>query len=103
MRGSYVSTATLEQHRSDASFVGFAAWMVMAGAVLQVVVDIPLAYLEAETPPSLIIVVLNILNHQLLMAGIAGLAQSHAAGRGWLAGYATGSGVSAGYCLACRY
>jgi hypothetical protein len=80
-----VSTATLEQHRSDASFVGFAAWMVMAGAVLQFVLGIPLAYLEAETPPSLIIVVLNILNHLLLMAGIAGLAQSHAAGRGWLA------------------
>jgi hypothetical protein len=76
-----VSTATLEQRRVGASFVGLAAWMLMAGAVLQLVLGIPLAYLEAETPPSAAIVALNILNHLLLMVGIAGLARSQAAGR----------------------
>jgi hypothetical protein len=87
-----VSTATLEQHRAGASFVGFAAWIAMAGAVLQFVLGIPLAYLEAETPPSAAIVALNILSHLLLMVGIAGLARSQAAGRGWLG--TTGLGLS---------
>jgi len=80
----YVSTATLEQHRTGASFVGFAAWIAMAGAVLQFVLGIPLAYLQAETPPSAAIVALNILHHLLLMVGIVGLARSQAAGGGWL-------------------
>ncbi len=79
-----MSTATLEQHRTGASFVGFAAWIAMAGAVLQFVLGIPLAYLQAETPPSAAIVALNILHHLLLMVGIVGLARSQAAGGGWL-------------------
>ena len=57
----------------------------MAGALLQLVLGIPLAHLEAETPPSAAIVVLNVLNHLLLMAGLAALGRSGAAGRSLLA------------------
>jgi hypothetical protein len=80
-----VSTATLEQQRVGASFVGTTAWMVTAGAVVQFVLGVPLAYLEAETRPSAAIAALNILDHLLLMAGVAGLTRSQAAGRGSLA------------------
>jgi hypothetical protein len=71
---------------------GMTAWAVIAGAILQFVLGIPMAHLEAETPPSAMIVALNILNHLLLVAGIAGLARSEAAGRGWLA--TSGLGLS---------
>ena len=78
-----MTTAALGQRRST-SLVGLSSWAVIVGAILQLVL-IPLAYLEAETPPPAPIVALNILNHVLLMAGLVGLAQSHAAGRGWVA------------------
>ena len=78
-----MTTAALDQHRST-SLVRLSSWAVIVGAILQLVL-IPLAYLEAETPPPAPIVALNILNHVLLMAGLVGLAQSHAAGRGWVA------------------
>jgi hypothetical protein len=81
-----VSTATLKQQRVGASFVGTAAWMAMAGAVVQFVQGVPLAYLEAETPSSAAIVALNILDHLLRMVGVAGLG---AIASGWsrLAGH----------------
>jgi hypothetical protein len=54
---------------------------VIGAALLQIVLGIPLAYLEDGTPPSSPIGALNILTHLLLMAGLVGLAQSGATGR----------------------
>lgn len=79
-----MTTTALERRAADAP-IHVAAWALIAGALLQVVLGIPLASLQAQSPPAPAIPVLNAISHLLLMAGVAGLARSGAAGRGWLA------------------
>jgi hypothetical protein len=71
-------TTTFEQHHTHVSFVGPSAWALVLAALMQIVLGIPLAHLQAETPPSAAIVALNSLSHLLLMVGLAGLARSGA-------------------------
>ncbi len=80
-----MATSTLERGRAGDSLVTLAAWAVIAGALLQIVLGIPLASLQAQDPPPAVIPALNIVSHLLLMAGVAGLARSGAAGRRLLA------------------
>lgn len=81
-----MTTTTFEQQRAGASAMVLAAWALIAAALLQLVLGIPLASLQAKDPPLWQIAALNALNHLLLIVGAAGLAQSGAAGRGRLAG-----------------
>jgi len=80
-----MTTIALEQRRAGDSLITLAVWSLIAGALLQMVLGIPLASLQAQTPPPLAIPVLNAISHLLLMVGVAGLVRSGAAGRGWLA------------------
>jgi hypothetical protein len=58
---------------------------MIAGAVLTLVLGIPLASFQAQVPPPWWIPALNAVSHLLLMVGVAGLARAGAAGRGGLA------------------
>ncbi len=87
-----MSKVTLERGRAGDSLITLAAWAVIAGAMLQIVLGIPLASLQAQDPPPAVIPALNIISHLLLMAGVAGTTRSGAAGRGILA--STGLAVS---------
>lgn len=78
-------TTTAPAHRAADAPIALAAWAMIAGALLQIVLGIPLASLQAQDPPPTAIPVLNAISHLLLMAGVAGLARSGAAGHGWLA------------------
>ena len=60
---------------------------MIAGALLQLVLGIPLAAFQNPSAPAFgLITALNAVSHLLLLAGVAGLARSGAAGRGRLAG-----------------
>ncbi len=76
-----MTTSTLERGRARDSLITLAAWAIIAGALLQIVLGIPLASLQAQDPPPTAIPVLNIISHLLLMAGVAGVARSGAAGQ----------------------
>ena len=85
-----MSTTTFERQRTAESRIGLSAWAAMAGGVLGLVLGIPLAESQNQNPPALSVVVLNSVQHLLLMAGIAGVAWSRAAGQGPLAGFGIG-------------
>ena len=75
-----MTTLTLDHHRPAGALIGLGAWGVSAGALLQLVLGIPLASFEAQDPPAAAIVALNILSHVLLATGMVGLLRSEAAG-----------------------
>ena len=87
-----MSSTTFERRHAGDSLITLAAWAVIAGALLQIVLGIPLAPLQAREPALWPIAALNAVSHLLLIAGVVGLAQSGAAGRGRLA--ATGLGLT---------
>ena len=80
-----MTTATFEHRPAGASAIAVAAWALIAAAVLQLVLGIPLAPLQAKEPALWQIAALNAVSHLLLIVGVAGLPQSGAAGRGRLA------------------
>jgi hypothetical protein len=81
-----VTVNTLVRRGAGDSLVTLAAWGLIVGALMQVVLGIPLAGLEeASSPAHSPITVFNVVNHLLLLAGVAGLARAGAAGRGRLA------------------
>lgn len=80
-----MATSTLEHGRAGDSLITLTAWSMIAGALLQVVLGIPLAPFQAREPVLWPIAALNAVSHLLLIAGVVGLAKSGAAGRGRLA------------------
>ncbi len=80
-----MATSTLKRRRAGDALITLTSWALIAGALLQIILGIPLASLQAQDPPPAIIPALNIISHLLLMAGAAGVARSGAAGRGLLA------------------
>ena len=87
-----MSLTTFERRHAGDSLISLAAWAVIAGALLQIVLGSPLAPLQAREPVLWPIAALNAVSHLLLIASVVGLAQSGAAGRGRLA--ATGLGLT---------
>jgi hypothetical protein len=84
--GDIVTVNTLEHRVAGDSLVTIAAWGLVVGALMQVVLGIPLASLEeASSPAHGPITVFNVVNHLLLLAGVLGLMRAGAAGRGRLA------------------
>lgn len=74
----------------DRPFVGHglvpvSAGCTIAGAVLTIVLGIPLASFQAREPTLWWIPTLNAVSHLLLLAGVVGLARAGVAGRSWLA------------------
>ena len=87
-----MATSTVERRRGGDSLITLTAWSMIAGALLQMVLGIALAPLQAREPVLWPIAALNALSHLLLIAGVVGLAKSGAAGRGPLA--AAGLGLT---------
>jgi hypothetical protein len=78
-----VSTATIEREHTGDSLVTLAAWSMITGAVMQIVLGIPLAPFQNESSSIFpLIATSNAVSHLLLLAGVAGLVRSTAAGRG---------------------
>jgi hypothetical protein len=81
-----VTVNKLEHQAAGDSLVTLAAWGLIVGALMQVVLGMPLAALEeASSPAHGPITVFNVINHLLLLAGLLGLARAGVAGRGRLA------------------
>ena len=76
---------TLDQPRVAPSPLVLFAWSTFAGAVLTIVLGIPLASFQAQVPPPWWIPTLNAVSHLLLLAGVVGLARAGAVGWGGLA------------------
>jgi hypothetical protein len=81
-----MTTTTLGYRRAGGSAIAVAAWAMIAGGVLMLVLGIPLASLQAREPVLWPIAALNAFSHLLLIIGVIGLAQSGAVGRGRIAG-----------------
>jgi hypothetical protein len=81
-----VHTTTVGRPRAWDSMITLAAWSAVAGALLQMVLGIPLAHLQALVPVPAPILGLNAISHALLVIGVVGLARSGAMGRGRIAG-----------------
>jgi hypothetical protein len=79
-------TTTVEPLRTEDSLLNLAAWSAIAGALLQMLLGIPLAHLQAQLPVPTTILGLNAISHLLLLIAIVVLARSGAAGRGRLSG-----------------
>ena len=76
---------TLDQPRVVQSPITMLAWCTIAGAVMSIVLGIPLASFQDPVSPPWWIAALNAVSHLLLIAGVVGLARAGAAGRGRLA------------------
>ena len=87
-----MATSTIERRRAGDSLTTLTSWALIAGALLQIILGIALASLQAREPVLWPIAALNALSHLLLIAGVVGLARSGAAGRGRLA--AAGLGLT---------
>ena len=85
-----MQSTTVERSRPGESMITLAAWSAIAGALLQIVLGIPLAHLQAQLPVPTTILGLNAISHLLLLVGIIGLARSGSAGRGRIAGAGIG-------------
>ncbi len=83
---------TLDQPRIAPSPLMLSAWSTITGAMLTIVLGIPLASFQAQVPPPWWIPALNAFSHLLLLAGVIGLARAGVAGRGGLA--ASGLGLT---------
>ena len=83
---------TLDQPRVAQSPITMLAWSTIAGAVMTIVLGIPLASFQAQVPLPWWIPALNAVSHLLLLVGVVGLAWAGAAGRGGLA--ASGLGLT---------
>lgn len=82
-----MTATTLDRQRTGDSPITLAAGALIAGALLQIVLGVPLAAHQNPSAPAFgLISALNAASHLLLSAGVAGLARSGAAGRGRLAG-----------------
>jgi hypothetical protein len=81
-----MQSTTVARSRPGESMITLAAWSAIAGALLQIVLGIPLAHLQAQLPVPTTILGLNAISHLLLLVGIVGLARSGAARRGPAAG-----------------
>ena len=88
--GDVMQSTTVEGSHPAESMITLAAWSAIAGALLQIVLGIPLAHLQAQLPVPTTILGLNAISHLLLLVGIVGLARSGAAGRGRIAGAGIG-------------
>src|SRR5215211_5834967 len=75
---------TTDDQRNRASTIMVAARAMIAGALLDIVLGIPLAPLQDHDPGLWQIGTLNAVSHLLLLAGVAGLALAGVAGRGRL-------------------
>lgn len=81
-----MTTTTLERPPAVDSLIILAAWSMIAGALLQMILGIPLApFQDASSPAFRTITTLNAVSHLLLIAGVAGLVRSGAAGQSILA------------------
>lgn len=80
-----MSTIAFARRQIEVSPITLAAWAAIAGGVLTILLGFPLAHLQASSPIPATILGLNAVSHLLLIAGLAGLARSGAAGRGGLA------------------
>ncbi len=76
---------TLDQPRVAPSPIALSTWSTIGGAVLTIVLGIPLASFQDSVSPPWWIAALNALSHLLLIAGVAGLAWWGAVGRNRLA------------------
>src|SRR5919202_2096698 len=76
---------TLGQPRVAQSPIALSAWSTIAGAVMSIVLGIPLASFQDPVSSPWWIAALNAISHLLLIAGVVGLAWSGAAGQGRLA------------------
>ncbi len=85
-----MATSTLKRGRAADSLITLTSWALIAGALLQIVLGIPLAPLQAREPALWPIAALNAVSHLFLIAGVVGLARSGAAGRGRLAAVGLG-------------
>lgn len=80
-----MSTISAERFRPTDSVSTLAAWSLIAGAVLQIVLGFPLAHLQASVPVPTGVLVLNAVSHVLLLFGLAALARSGVLGQGgWI-------------------
>jgi hypothetical protein len=85
-----VRTVTLERGHAGSSLITLTAWGMITGALLQIVLGVPLAPLQAQEPVLWPIAALNAVSHLLLIVGVAGLTQSGATERGRLAAVGLG-------------
>ena len=77
-----MNTTTLLPRQATGSYIPLAAWSFVAGAVLQLVLGIPLAPLQAGSPIPIPVLGLNAASHLLLIGGVVGFARSGAIGDG---------------------
>ncbi len=87
-----MATSTLKRGRAADSLITLTSWALIAGALLQIVLGIALATLQAREPALWPIAALKAVSHLFLIAGVVGVARSGAAGRGRLA--AAGLGLT---------
>lgn len=87
-----MTATTLDRPSVAQGPVPVLAGCTIAGAVLTIVLGIPLASFQAREPTLWWIPTLNAVSHLLLLAGVIGLARAGVAGRGGLA--ASGLGLS---------
>ena len=81
---------TLGQPRVAQSPIALSPWSTIAGAVMSIVLGIPLASFQDPVSPPWWIAALNAISHLLLIAGVVGLARAGAAGRSRLASAGVG-------------
>jgi hypothetical protein len=75
----------LARPRVGYGFVALSAWSTIVGAVMLLILGIPLAALEAREPVPWTAAAPNAISHLLTLVGVVGLARLGAAGRGRLA------------------
>jgi hypothetical protein len=83
--GTVMTANALERPRAGYGFVALSGWSTIAGAVMLLILGIPLAALEASEPVPWAAAVPNAISHLLTLVGVVGLARLGAAGRGRLA------------------
>ncbi len=81
-----MGTAPFERQHSGDSLISFAAWSMIVGALLQVVLGIALAPFQNPGSPSFgLITTLDAVSHLLFIVGVIGLVRSKAVGQGRVA------------------
>src|SRR5919205_917722 len=80
-----MTTITFGRTPTRDPLTSVAAWACVASGVLMIVAGIPLAPLQAQSPPPTVIALSNMIIHLLQMAGGVGLVTLHAMGAGRVA------------------
>jgi hypothetical protein len=80
-----MTTITFGRTPTRDPLTSVAAWACVASGVLMIVAGIPLAPLQAQSPPPTVIALSNMIIHLLQIAAVVGLVRSHAMGAGRLA------------------